>query len=248
MTIYFARAVGTEFVKIGHTHGDASNRLGNAGTFCPYELVLEAVALGSRDDETMLHELLGKGSDSKGRHERGEWFRLSRKEVEVLSGEIVRPPSGKKPILRFKSEWSLQRRAVANAALDLAKEIAAKGDVAGIEASEVEGLAWKCFEKMNRAVERLGPGALYYCKEAHDRHVAAWERRSAAAGRGDKDLRLPDFSYARELGKTTQPTEGAVVEFEGPEQTFSSQTSGEAQSDELIAALEEIVGDKLFRF
>lgn len=77
--IYFARARGTDLVKVGFTTGDIAGRLKSLQTGCPYELLLEAYAPGAMDDERGLHDAFAP------RRVHLEWFRLSAEEVECAA-------------------------------------------------------------------------------------------------------------------------------------------------------------------
>lgn len=83
LMIYFLRAVGTEFVKIGHCGSDILKRRSAIQTGCPFDLVVEATRPGNQIDENDLHEELND------KRVRGEWFRLTREEVYDLGS---RPP------------------------------------------------------------------------------------------------------------------------------------------------------------
>jgi hypothetical protein len=74
MAVYFIRAVGTPFVKIGFTR-NLVKRLKLAQWHCPYELKLIHVAEGDRIAERDFHWRFHK------RRVRGEWFRYSDSEL-----------------------------------------------------------------------------------------------------------------------------------------------------------------------
>ena len=74
-SVYFARAVGTDLVKIGFTKGEIGARLSGLRTGCPYELVLEDWFAGVPNDEREAHAGL------RARRGVGEWFRLTPNEV-----------------------------------------------------------------------------------------------------------------------------------------------------------------------
>jgi hypothetical protein len=69
--IYAIRAVGTDYIKFGYsTKGDASDRVAEMQTGCPFELMAIAWCEGDRVDEHRIHMRL----KLVGAHARGEWF------------------------------------------------------------------------------------------------------------------------------------------------------------------------------
>ena len=95
--LYFIRAVGTKFVKIGFTNsgGEAQSRLSSLQVGCPHELRVEAHCQGGLQDEHRMHAALAS------KRVRGEWFCLTEKEVRDLAkcppqpqgpGEEPEPP------------------------------------------------------------------------------------------------------------------------------------------------------------
>ena len=85
--IYFVRAVGTDFVKIGFTAG-VRGRVAAMATGCPHDLVPERVVdvVGATvDAESELHRLIRQKTK---RHARGEWYRLSAEEVRALANWV----------------------------------------------------------------------------------------------------------------------------------------------------------------
>jgi hypothetical protein len=78
-SVYFARAVGTDFVKIGFTSGEPVDRVRALSTACPHTLALESWFAGTADDERSIHRALAP------RRVRGEWFRLSQAEVASVA-------------------------------------------------------------------------------------------------------------------------------------------------------------------
>ncbi len=79
MTVYFARASGTDHLKIGFTDGDVNDRLRQLQTGCPNRLVLEDALEGDFKTESFIHEEL-----KAFRHEKGEWFRLTPEQVRAF--------------------------------------------------------------------------------------------------------------------------------------------------------------------
>lgn len=77
--IYFVRAAGTQFVKIGHSQGDLASRIATLQTGCPHELKALATVDGTQADESSLHRRF------KHLAVRGEWFRMD----EELKGFIA---------------------------------------------------------------------------------------------------------------------------------------------------------------
>lgn len=69
--IYFARAEGTEFVKIGFTEGAVTQRLQTLQTGCMHKLVLEATVAGGVAEERFIHSKLHR------HRTQGEWFSLT---------------------------------------------------------------------------------------------------------------------------------------------------------------------------
>ena len=67
-TVYFVRAIGSEFMKIGWTRDCAINRMCDLQVGCPYELRLAAELTGSLNVEYRLQQRFA------GLHVRGEWF------------------------------------------------------------------------------------------------------------------------------------------------------------------------------
>lgn len=69
--VYFIRAVGTELVKIGFSD-EVGRRLRELQCASPHELAIEHLIIGTPAIEAELHRRLKR----KGRHVRGEWYRL----------------------------------------------------------------------------------------------------------------------------------------------------------------------------
>ena len=98
--IYFLRAVGTDFVKVGYTAEgpDMPRRIAALQMGCPHKLRTEAVCPGAGEDERRMHHML------EDKHMRGEWFRLSPEEVSSLAVCPPAPPDpGVEPSL--PSSW-----------------------------------------------------------------------------------------------------------------------------------------------
>ncbi len=84
MTVYFARASGTDHLKIGYTDGEPVTRLKSLQTGCPYRLEIEDAVEGSCQTECFVHEAL-RAYRTPG----GEWFRIT---VEQLRAFIDSQP------------------------------------------------------------------------------------------------------------------------------------------------------------
>ena len=82
MTVYFIGEVGTEFVKIGMTIREPLKRLLDMQVGNPRELRI--IATSESHNERDLHVLF------KGRRVRGEWFRLSRKDIQDTLRDTAR--------------------------------------------------------------------------------------------------------------------------------------------------------------
>lgn len=88
--IYFIRAKGTDYVKIGFTSGSARDRLHLLQTGSPHDLALEATMPGDKSTEAALH------AEFSEHRERGEWFCLSSDTVEQRA--VASPPKpGRRP-------------------------------------------------------------------------------------------------------------------------------------------------------
>jgi hypothetical protein len=76
--IYVIRSNGSEFVKIGFTKSKETlaKRLKSLSACSPFKLKVEALMNGSKLKERCLH------SFCISRHHNGEWFRLSKEEVQ----------------------------------------------------------------------------------------------------------------------------------------------------------------------
>lgn len=81
--IYFALAVGTGTVKIGHTDGEPQDRLAALATGCPHDLVLLHTQFGDTADEAALHRQFDA------QRVRGEWFRLEGPLTDYLADAII---------------------------------------------------------------------------------------------------------------------------------------------------------------
>lgn len=82
--IYFIRANGTEFVKIGYVRGDVAaveSRRRELQCGCPHELIVLACLPGGQSDEARLHTLLSA------LRTRGEWFSFTGSEA---TSDLVR--------------------------------------------------------------------------------------------------------------------------------------------------------------
>ena len=77
--VYFARAAGTNLIKIGASHTPAA-RLLQLQNGCPYTLELLGTLPGGLAIESHLHRMLVH------RREHGEWYRLEHEEVLDLLG------------------------------------------------------------------------------------------------------------------------------------------------------------------
>lgn len=77
--IYFAKAIGTEFVKIGFTAGDPAKRVADLQTACPHELVVLAAIDGCEQDEAIWHSAFAAD------RVRGEWFHLTPRLAECIA-------------------------------------------------------------------------------------------------------------------------------------------------------------------
>lgn len=78
--IYFIRAEGTPFVKIGFTSGPVEKRVAALQTGSPHRLVVEStLERGTLEHEEHLHALF---SDA---HTGGEWFELDRDDVHSVT-------------------------------------------------------------------------------------------------------------------------------------------------------------------
>ena len=93
--IYFLRAVGTNFVKVGFTATPVEARLNGLQTGCPFELQVEAVIPGTLQHEQQLLAFLRRNRLQA--HVRGEWFSLSSVEVKELAGALVPAAPPPKP-------------------------------------------------------------------------------------------------------------------------------------------------------
>lgn len=80
--IYFVRAAGTDYVKIGVTSDDVEKRCRALQVGCPIPLVVEAVIDGDEATEGMLHRMVWVHRAT------GEWFRLDPSEVRDLIARI----------------------------------------------------------------------------------------------------------------------------------------------------------------
>lgn len=77
--VYFIHAVGTPFTKVGWSI-KSDFRVRQLQTGCPYELELLRETPCQFEDERELHSIL----TALGRHERLEWFRMTREEAEAI--------------------------------------------------------------------------------------------------------------------------------------------------------------------
>lgn len=78
--IYFVRAEGTQFVKIGFTSGPVEKRIASLQTGSPHRLVLEeTISAGTREEEKHLHALFADVRTS------GEWFEIDEDDVESVT-------------------------------------------------------------------------------------------------------------------------------------------------------------------
>lgn len=82
MGVYFIRAVGTDFVKIGVTDGDPERRRADLQTASPHELRVEACVRGGLSREADLHYLLREV------RVRGEWFTLGEEQVAIIAAQL----------------------------------------------------------------------------------------------------------------------------------------------------------------
>jgi hypothetical protein len=81
--VYFARAVGTEMVKIGWAR-DVEKRLASLRTACPHDMAIEGCIPGHMQDEKRVHAALAS------RREKREWFKLSSEEVASIISDAMR--------------------------------------------------------------------------------------------------------------------------------------------------------------
>lgn len=81
--IYFALAVGSRTVKIGHTTGRPESRLSALATGCPHDLVLLHTEEGDTQRESQLHSMYAEW------RVRGEWFRLEGDLVWHLATKLI---------------------------------------------------------------------------------------------------------------------------------------------------------------
>lgn len=122
--IYFALAVGSRTVKIGHTSGRAEDRLAALSTGCPHDLVLLDSCWGDAKQEAELHDIYGD------LHHKGEWFRLEGTLLEHMTGRVLsRITTADFPEQGRPSSINLQL-------LDILAEELGKGD-------EVAGWLWR---------------------------------------------------------------------------------------------------------
>lgn len=81
--IYFALAIGSRTVKIGHTTGRSKDRLAALSTGCPHDLVLLHAEFGDPQRESALHKQF------EGLAVRGEWFRLEGELLEFVVTRLI---------------------------------------------------------------------------------------------------------------------------------------------------------------
>lgn len=241
--IYFIRAVGTIFVKVGYSAESVKARLNSVATGNHREVVIEGVTAGSYQDETHLHGLLRK------RHHLREWFRLSQEEVRLLAGKAVRHP-GKRPRKKFRSYQELQRAAI----VKVADRFFAQYQKAEDKEERIEA-AWKAFQQMRSAFDQLGPGISIYYQEAHERQLAHWTMQKklfeawCSGENYDERKTLPDYKLASELGKTENPVERpSTMQVSTEESPYSGKTTDEEHSEKLLSVVEGLVGEPLFDF
>lgn len=115
--IYFILCPDLGVIKIGWSKGTVRKRVQACKTFCPAPVELVARLLGSKDDETRLHEMLADI------HVHGEWFRDDPVIWDGLAMEMARRPAevcGDFPAWMRAAERdraSMQRKLVARTAL-----------------------------------------------------------------------------------------------------------------------------------
>ena len=82
--VYFIRC--GDFIKIGRSDSmQLSNRLSSLQIGNPYNLHIEAMVPGGKELEYQLHQILKK----RKRHTRGEWYKLSKKQVDDIFKVIL---------------------------------------------------------------------------------------------------------------------------------------------------------------
>ncbi|UJR81473.1 GIY-YIG nuclease family protein [Sandaracinus amylolyticus] len=80
--IYFVRAVGTPYVKVGFASEDVAARVATLQCGCPHLLAILGVIDGDMTAEAELHRVLGH------RRVRGEWFAIEGESLPALLDEI----------------------------------------------------------------------------------------------------------------------------------------------------------------
>lgn len=103
--IYIAKC--QDFYKIGHTTGDAEHRLSGLQTGNPFRVELVGTIPGTVSQERNLHQRFAH------KRERGEWFRLTPKDVDSIltaSLHLAPPPPEpqRKTLGETVREWSAQ--------------------------------------------------------------------------------------------------------------------------------------------
>lgn len=89
--VYFIRAEGTNFVKIGFTKNSVENRIAELQVGCPHRLVLIKVIDGDSSFEKELHKKF------RALKIRGEWFLLQKKLQQFLCGDEKLDPQKELP-------------------------------------------------------------------------------------------------------------------------------------------------------
>jgi hypothetical protein len=85
VSVYAVLAVGTDFVKIGHSAGSAAGRVRELSTASPHELqILHEYATGTADMERGLHLMFHVYQV------RGEWFRQDAMMEQLLTNTFAR--------------------------------------------------------------------------------------------------------------------------------------------------------------
>lgn len=104
MTVYFVRAVGTPYVKIGFVvqHFTLRSRLEELQCGCPHTLVIEATYPGLYPEEKAFHVRF------QANRVRGEWFELDAATVATVAQPVPPRPPKPTPPRYAKTEEELE--------------------------------------------------------------------------------------------------------------------------------------------
>lgn len=104
MTVYFIRAVGTPYVKIGFVaeHFTLKNRLTELQCGCPHILAIEATSPGLYPEEKAFHVRF------QANRVRGEWFELDAGTVATVAEPVPPRPPKPTPPRYAKTEEELE--------------------------------------------------------------------------------------------------------------------------------------------